>query len=321
MDRVASDFVLQLNRASRRLTPPEFAPWVFRELERAIAFDSAMWARGALVDGLPQTHAHHLDRQPEALLAEYFARAVWRDDLLLHDTLGAPGRAIRLDRLDRRATPRLLEFTHRNGQAQAMAILRVDAAPQVLEGLSLYRRDETRPFDDRDANLLELLAPHVFDAWRENGLQQHDASHAREFRIAVLAPNSVLTLVQDGFAELLVTEWPEWQGPSLPAPLQAEAARAEPSWWQGERLAAQLQPLPDGCRLLRLRPRHAIDALAPRKREVALLFAAGATQSEVATRLNLSPSTVNNYLLEVYRALDIANKSELALLAQRLVPS
>jgi DNA-binding NarL/FixJ family response regulator len=50
------------------------------------------------------------------------------------------------------------------------------------------------------------------------------------------------------------------------------------------------------------------------------MFAAGATQGEVAAALRLSPSTVNNYLVDVYRALGVADKAALALLVSRLHP-
>ena len=72
--------------------------------------------------------------------------------------------------------------------------------------------------------------------------------------------------------------------------------------------------------LLRLRSAHAIDRLSRRRRQVALLFAAGATQGEVAEALRLSPSTVNNYLVDAYRALGVADKAALAMLVARLDP-
>ena len=88
--------------------------------------------------------------------------------------------------------------------------------------------------------------------------------------------------------------------------------------WRGRHLVARLQALKDNLVVVKLRPLHALDHLAPRKREAAVLFAHGASQAQVARRLGLSESTINNYLGDVYRRMEVSDKGQLATAISRL---
>ncbi|MDP9022707.1 MAG: response regulator transcription factor [Actinomycetota bacterium] len=52
--------------------------------------------------------------------------------------------------------------------------------------------------------------------------------------------------------------------------------------------------------------------LTPQQRDVALLVVSGATNSEIAARLNISPHTVRNYLSRILSRLRMRNRTELA---------
>ena len=90
--------------------------------------------------------------------------------------------------------------------------------------------------------------------------------------------------------------------------------------WVGKSLVAYFRPVDVGMTLAFVRPVGSFDRLSQRKREVATMFAHGASQSEVAQRLRLSPSTVNNYLGDVYRELGVTDKGALAIAVAHLEP-
>jgi DNA-binding NarL/FixJ family response regulator len=56
--------------------------------------------------------------------------------------------------------------------------------------------------------------------------------------------------------------------------------------------------------------------LTPREREVVLLVAKGESNKGVATKLGISRSTVKQHLHNVFRKLDVANRTQLSLLAR-----
>jgi DNA-binding NarL/FixJ family response regulator len=60
-------------------------------------------------------------------------------------------------------------------------------------------------------------------------------------------------------------------------------------------------------------PRSAAQQLAGRQRDVALLIAEGMTNREVAERLGLTEGTVKNYVKEIFRAVGVSNRTQLAL--------
>lgn len=251
-------------------------------------------------------------------MEEYLARELWRDDLLKIGILAAPGTAIR-ESATGPWPQRWHDFLRRHGQQQLMSIILMDVAPQLFAVFSLYRADPRHPFSDDDAAWFEILTPHITDAWCENWLHERlkPTERSSAFSSAVLAKDSMLTLAQDGFAERLQIEWPQWRGPFLPPVLKCALDRSARVWCSA-RLTVYMQALADGATLLRVRVRHAFDGLPARQREAAERFACGASQTEVAHQMQLASSTVNNYLLEIYRTLGIASKVDLARLLEHL---
>ena len=63
--------------------------------------------------------------------------------------------------------------------------------------------------------------------------------------------------------------------------------------------------------LLEIRRRVDADRLSGRQRDIALLYAAGHSGPQIAARLGLSPSTVNNHLGVVFKKLAEKNKLQL----------
>jgi RNA polymerase sigma factor (sigma-70 family) len=57
-----------------------------------------------------------------------------------------------------------------------------------------------------------------------------------------------------------------------------------------------------------------LDVLTPRERDVALLLAEGLTYKEIATRLGVSPHTVNTHVKAVLRKLKVSGSRRLAAL-------
>ncbi|GAB7037604.1 MULTISPECIES: helix-turn-helix transcriptional regulator [Catenuloplanes] len=61
-------------------------------------------------------------------------------------------------------------------------------------------------------------------------------------------------------------------------------------------------------------PGPAVSGLSDREREIALLVATGLTNAAIASKIELSPHTVNYHLRQIFRKLGIASRAELAAL-------
>ena len=318
-----STFLLTLHRAARRVAHAAFRPWVFRELGRHLRFDSGLWLRIAMTDDGPQMHDHHLERQRPDRVTSYLARELWRDDPMLHAIWAEPKRAVAMS-ADSVTSDRLREFLEQHENRHVVASFDVDPVTRVFAGIALFRRRPDDSFDEHDRRFIESVGPHVADTWTHNWLHHVCEERADDtqsgFALAVVTAGHTLTASDDHFAAMMNREWPEWRGPYLPAALREHLQRGTHPVWSGKSVAVHFRGLSGGLSLLRIRRCHTLDHLSPRKRAVAQLFAGGASQSHVAERLRLSPSTVNNYLVDIYRQLNVGCKAELAVLIAQLLP-
>lgn len=61
-------------------------------------------------------------------------------------------------------------------------------------------------------------------------------------------------------------------------------------------------------------PAPSVRNLSPRQAEVARAFSRGLSHKQIASELRISPSTVRNHLVAIYRVLGVRSKIELAML-------
>lgn len=330
MDAAPNAFVLALYRAARRMLHPQFRAFVFERLQELVTLDSAFWYRWAADAQRSDLHAWCLYRQPDSLIQEYASEELWRDDIVYERALAAPsGKAVSAS-YDSYTSPRMRSFLRRHRQEHVLTLAIFQDVQGIATGMSMYRNETRSPWSDADHRLLEAVMPHVVEAWRENWLQDvvraaSSSPEHIEFSLAVLIPSLMLSEAQDNFADLMHLEWPDWRGPWLPKPLHAALlVRAQPTAsdepWIGQHIVVYSRSQVDGNVVLFVRRGHEFDRLAPRRREAAVLFGRGSSQTDVASRMQLSASTVNNYLAGTYAQLNLSDKTELSRLVARLEP-
>jgi DNA-binding NarL/FixJ family response regulator len=110
---------------------------------------------------------------------------------------------------------------------------------------------------------------------------------------------------------MLMSEWPGWTGPRLPAPLVDRIVARQPEFL-GRQLHASIRWIGDHV-LVSMRRREPRDMLTRRERDVANAFATGRSYREVAELLGLSPATVRHHLRSVYVKLDVTDKTAFAI--------
>ncbi len=101
----------------------------------------------------------------------------------------------------------------------------------------------------------------------------------------------------------------------------AEAAGASgfvPKDWPAAELAAAVQRVAAGQVVFPGRADRPEAPLTEREREVLTLMARGSTNREIADALHLSPHTVKEHTVSLYRALDVRNRTEAVARAERL---
>ena len=321
----ANDFVLSLYRAGQRMRHGDLRPWIFTALQELLNFDSAIWFRGSGGGTMWPLQDWYVHGQSEQFLAEYLAFELWREDIApLWKTADGRFRSA-CSSYVHCSSERLRCFMKRHRLEHLLTSWVSSEVPQMTEGVFLHRNEMQSPFSSDEATTAAQLLPHIVNAWREIRLRDMARSASSEppfdgFSIAVLGPDLAVSESQVGFADLLDLEWPQWQGPMLPPELRGHVQAACHKPWSGKSIALYVRRLVDGRLLLLARRAHGLDTIAPRKRQVALLFSRGASQSQIARQLQLSPSTVNNYIGIVYEKLELRDKTDLSRLFVRLEP-
>ncbi len=321
-----SRVVLQWHRGCRAWPAATFQSRACELLAEVLPFDSALWGAEN-----PSTHslvALQPYRVPDALWAHYLAQGRAADPLLAA-ARAATGHAVTCSFAitptpsSADTSPAARSATGNAASADGLAFFGVTQGLAVaqLEPLSklrsffcIWRLPGGTAFNADDQRLLQFVMPHLMETVRESQL-----ARATDTSEAAAAPRShavcdlqgVLQHVDDRCQALLRLEWPLWHGGVLPAPLVAAVQPGGAQVFVGRRIAVRVAASGDTV-LLAVRLRAPCDRLSARQRGVADLYASGCTGPEIAQRLGLAPSTVNNHLGEVFKKLQVSNKVQMA---------
>lgn len=305
---------LSMHRHCCVVGPDDFRPWVLSELRKQIPFDSAVWVAAATAEAVRSApYACYLHNQPENLR---------RDELLLTPMTILSRRAIRVpgetvsipihwSSCGRSAL--FFPFMDRYDIAYASLTVVVDPVTRLFVAVALCRNIGGAPFHEEECLFLRALMPHMVETWSTNRLlalhREGACSGENVHATAIVNQELSLQVCGNQFADLLRSEWPDWEGPFVPSAL-TKIARHEKGRHVGGTIVVHACPVKDEI-LLRARRRTGFDCLGRRELEVATRFAAGNTQKEIARELSLSPSTVSNHLVNVYEKLAVRNKAQL----------
>jgi DNA-binding CsgD family transcriptional regulator len=308
-----SQLVLALHRGCREQPVSEFQHWALEQVKSALHFDSALWLTGSLSinaqAAIHSVHAHDLSPQ---ILADWAcvpqSRAV-----LTERVFGSPGTTFNCVTADEFG-PALLEHSRRYNIEHILATTSIDGISKLHEMISVYRAAPDNPFSEEERQFQQNLIPHLAETWRINRLHHMNLAQQPSCRTtscsAVIDNKGVLHLIDPGFTHLLLGEWPDWQGPTLPPELVRTAQRDE-AIFSGNSFITRAHKMGDFL-LLRGRKKALLDNLSKREHEVARHYASGMSHKEIAQHLNIAAGTVRNQLNMVYAKLKINDKGALA---------
>jgi DNA-binding CsgD family transcriptional regulator len=314
-----SALMLRLHQGARSQPVAGFIEWALGTLKEYLPFDSGLWAAAHIdPDGTPVVHLQHLHRQPAQLLADY--QELSRNDTVLSESVRQPGVAVVAD--TRAWFPaRFTAYLDRYRIEHVLNTCIVDARTGLLTDIALWRADRDQPFSEDERCFMEAAFPHLIEACTQNRLSHLVNSAAPRlagrWRSAAADSTGLLHYVDSEFIRLLLTEWPEWTGPALPAPVMAAIRGGHAARITSQHLVFKLAPMTD-LLLVQVRECTAIDRLTAREREVAGYTAQGLSHKEIARLLELSPATVRNHLAAACRRVQVRTKAQMAALVNNL---
>jgi DNA-binding CsgD family transcriptional regulator len=230
------------------------------------------------------------------------------------------GRALKMsDLVSRTELHRLTVYDEflRPIEAEHQLGIAISARGPLIVGFAFNRR--RRDFTERDRTLLDLLRPHLAQAYRnletrERLRQALAALEHGERAVLLVAADGEIALASD-CARQWLADYFGADGDRLPAPLAAwrEQQPQTPLVRErtGGRLTVTLVPT-DGLDALVLEERRAPRELTPREAEVLAFVADGKTNAEIALALGIRTATVVKHLEHVFAKLGVGTRTAAA---------
>ena len=309
--------VIEVYRAAQRQRADVFARTAFEWLSHRLPCERAVIVTSLRGATWVDAHFHGI-ADPRALM-ESHDRVRHLDPLAVR-MLTNPNRAFRHGyddpALDGPERAPMREHLRNHDGRWVLGIAVPNDQDETLSVLMVIRGWKSEAdFDDDELAFFQAVAPHIVEAFAVN--------RTTFLGLPAQAP-PVASIDADGrfigtTPAFVRSFWPnEPPGTAyLPADVLKRLRRGLP--W----------PLPDGHHtlhayeeesggfLLRLRSPSPADSLSARERQIASMFARGASYKAIATDLSLSPATVRNHLQNLYAKLGVTQRDELSALLSR----
>jgi DNA-binding CsgD family transcriptional regulator len=298
---------LDIQRLAQDKPIERFHRPALERIQQLLPFSKAWWGRAALIDGLPEEHSRHLFELPTDYLEDW--QSIRHQDITVGLVYAHPGQAAIVDMLAPDSTDGLRWLATRHDIAELICIIHTDPLTQLSDHLTLYRQAGAPRFSAQDRLLLNNLMPHLVAAVSANQIRtlvamREQISGPRNLALAVCDQHGTLHCAERGFIDLLLAEWPRWNGPRLPTAVGSQS-------YAGKSLLLESSAV-DDLFLLAARSPNALQQLSARESDVAQLFGEGKTYKEIARALGLAPNTVRHHIRTIYSKLGIKDKASVA---------
>ncbi|TAJ78352.1 MAG: LuxR family transcriptional regulator [Gallionellaceae bacterium] len=316
--KIFSDLLLELYRLAQDAPAAEFQTRVLDAVREKLAFDSALWATGVIGPEGATPHAIFVYRQPLDMMEKW--RHIKPRDTLIYEAFNNLGRTVNAalgsdSSWQARLSTDMMAHIRRYGMEHTLMTMISTPILRLYTAVSFYRADPGQPFTETQRLLKQNLTPHLAEAWNINRFGFVNSARNNEAQPshgqAICDSKGMLYNTDRNFTGFMLAEWPEWNGPQLPAELLKTLSGNNPRRYAGRHTVISVETL-NNLELLNARKTSAIDVLSTRERDVASLFAKGADYRAIADALHIAPVTVRNHLQHIYIKLSVTSKIELA---------
>ena len=218
----------------------------------------------------------------DRMMVDY--EAVKQHDTLSAKALSRPGHTINVsvDRTRWKLHPDMVAHTRKWGLDHALGTVHVHPVLNICNAISLYRGRRSVPFSPGERALKQTLTVHLVEAWNMNNMRYverpSEGTDQNTSALALVDREGMIHNADTDLSALVCSEFPDWRGPLLPAPVVAQVCSGTPSAYRGKQVTfQQLRLSADGMVLVSVKPLSALNQLTARESAVAHLYADGKT--------------------------------------------
>ncbi|MGF6348145.1 response regulator transcription factor [Variovorax sp. W2I14] len=316
-----ADFLLSLYSAAREKTVAEFPEFSIESLKSFVDFDMGLFGlirpNTGMAAGIECSWAH-VHREPTNMIEEWMG--ICAGDDVLKNMMAYLGRAKSYhvpSAFSRSEDAKILDFAIRTRHINLMAVANKYGPSGFFGAFSIRRADTNWKFSLEDDALVQLLAPHIWEAIRINrtimagkiqGLSEEPVKG-----LCVCNDKGTIVFQDHSFERLRTIFFRDGNTYRLPEALAKPLLSEGRATWQDGRLIFTCKKV-SHLLFISAALTSGMSKLSAREKEIAKFFGTGLTHSEIADELQISGSTVRRHIEAVYRKLDIKNKSDLAFL-------
>lgn len=314
-----SEIVLDLYRGAQSHHVTEFTSFAINTLKSVIGFDTAMFGlMSRPSEGKLVIHYGHLYNERHEALDEW--RTIFDRDPIAGDALNNLGRGIHYHvpaRLRATQDADILDYAIRRRHLNVLGLALPYGPNQITGGVSLRRADSRWGYNDQDKLVLEILMPHVCEAFRINRAlfsQKIVLSNPEPVRGFCIFDNVGTIVFQDEsfgyFARALFADFENFK---IPRRLRDIFCVDRQSRMVVGSVLIRVTKS-GHLNFLSIRPQNKFDVLTGREQAVAKFYGTGLTYKEIGVELSISPSTTRRHIEAIYLKLKIKTKADLAFL-------
>jgi DNA-binding CsgD family transcriptional regulator len=310
MSREINNVLLSLYREGRELQLHNFQDWALEQVRNVISFDSAWWGNAAMEPS--KIHWLRLFNCDESILGDY--PPYIDQDFFRAALVANPGVCINMSDLTTRERFVRTEMYRKVGKKfhieWSLGTLLIDPVSSMSEFLTVWRHDPMLPFSDADRQAMELLMPHLVQAYRAVRLRHFLKVKGTQPKAwALVDDQAFIRETSPDFRAILLSIWPGWHGSTLPGELVKCALDGQEFRTKALRIESRKS---ENLRFLEVKEKCVFDRLTARERQVICRYGKGETYSLISTSLALAPVTVRNHISHCFKKLGVASKAELA---------
>ncbi len=313
MNTALCSYVLRLYQGSRECSATRFTDWALEQSRELVYFDSALWATGFAGVSINSVHLYKL---PAEIVQEWEVHR--KNDSLLNSLVeGISEHTLNLCNITRAkkdgTTGSKICKAHceKFGIRHALCSSTQDTTTKIQNYVCFYRSSASKGFTEKERKLKEFLTPHLVEARNNNLIAYFNLYKEGPYLSAVCDRFGMLHQTEQGFIDLLRLEWPAIKLPYLPAEISDHVIRKPGYVYEGRQIALKSIPLGDLIHV-QARRESRMTELSSRERMITKYLVSGLTYKQIASTLNISPSTVTKHVNSIYKKTGARNKTLLA---------
>jgi DNA-binding CsgD family transcriptional regulator len=296
-----------------------FPNFAVETLKKWVDFDMALLGLASLDTNHKMTARYAFTYEEGPGLAEEWS-SMAHNDPIIRAIFKSPETAVAMNAMESHQQylkPEIFDYVQRRRHLNVMAIC-TSYSPQLGNlGLSLRRADAGWHFTPAENRTLELLMPHVKEAFRINR-----AAFSKLVTLTHLEPAEGFCIF-DASGHIVYQDAPfgyfvhalcgDFEDFKIPTRLHEAFCKSKLPRLALGHLLLHARWVGRFC-FLSIRPRNKLDVLTDREQAIAQFYGTGLTYKEIGAELSISPATVRRHIEAVYAKLSISNKADLAFL-------